>query len=41
MPKTYQMDIKYADIFHCKPHENLPKFGFLVKKIYHLATLRS
>jgi hypothetical protein len=27
-----QVSIKYTDIFHCKPLQNLPKFGFLVWK---------
>jgi hypothetical protein len=30
--KIYQMTTKYTNIFHCKTHRNLPKFGFLVWK---------
>jgi hypothetical protein len=33
------MVIKYAEIFRSKIFQNVSKFGFLVKKIYHLATL--
>jgi hypothetical protein len=25
-----QVSIKYTNIFHCKTHQNFPKFGFLV-----------
>jgi hypothetical protein len=43
--KTYQMVVKYSqntNIFYSKALQNLPKFGFLVRKyMYHLATLRS
>jgi hypothetical protein len=28
--KMDQVSIKYANIFHCKTLQNLPKFGFLV-----------
>jgi hypothetical protein len=32
-----QVSIKYSNIFQCKTHQNLPKFGFLVWKqtIWH------
>jgi hypothetical protein len=33
------MAIEYTDHFHSKALQNLPKFGFLVMKIYHLAAL--
>jgi hypothetical protein len=33
------MDLKYTNIFRHKAHQNIPKLGFLVCKIYHLATL--
>jgi hypothetical protein len=36
--KIGRMAIK-CTIFHCKTLQNLPKLGFLVLKIYHLATL--
>jgi hypothetical protein len=39
--KIDQMSIKYSQIFHGKTFQKLPKFGFLVLKIYHLATLKS
>jgi hypothetical protein len=32
------MGIQYTDIFHSKALQNLPTLGFLVSKIYHLAT---
>jgi hypothetical protein len=45
----FVMNIKYTSIFHSKAPQNLPnwdfwsekftKLGFLVRKIYHLATL--
>jgi hypothetical protein len=35
----YQVSIKYIIIFHCKTLQNLPKFGILVLKTNHLATL--
>jgi hypothetical protein len=35
----FSMGTKYAIIYHSKALPNLPKFGFLVKKIYHLANL--
>jgi hypothetical protein len=35
------MAIPFTNIFHCKKLQNLPKFGFLVWKIYHLATLET
>jgi hypothetical protein len=37
--KTYQMAIKYTNIFHFKILQNLPKLGFLVLEIFHLTTL--
>jgi hypothetical protein len=30
--KIDQMSIKYTNILHCKAHQNLPKFRFLVSK---------
>jgi hypothetical protein len=46
-PKIYQMAviyisqnaIKYTDTFHCKALQNLHKLGYIVLKIYRLATL--
>jgi hypothetical protein len=37
--KIYQVDIKFTNIFRYKTLQNLPKFGFLFLKIYHLAAL--
>jgi hypothetical protein len=37
--KIDQMAIKFANIFHCKALQNLPKLGFFYLKKYHLATL--
>jgi hypothetical protein len=28
----HQVSIKYTNVFHCKTLQNLPKFGFLVRK---------
>jgi hypothetical protein len=36
--KLDQTAMKYTDVFHCKTLLNLPKLGFLVLEIYHLAT---
>jgi hypothetical protein len=33
------MAIKYINIFSSKALQNIPEFGFLVRKLYHLATL--
>jgi hypothetical protein len=33
------MTTKYTNILHCKTLKNLPKFGILGLKIYHVATL--
>jgi hypothetical protein len=35
----YQMTMKYKYIFNNKSFKNLPKLGFLVCILYHLATL--
>jgi hypothetical protein len=35
----FQMTIKYTNFFHSMALKNLPKFGFLVWKTCHLATL--
>jgi hypothetical protein len=35
-----QVPIKYTIIFHCRILQNLTKFGFLVLKTNHLATLK-
>jgi hypothetical protein len=35
------MAINYTNCFHFKAPQNLPKLGFLVLEIYHLATLPS
>jgi hypothetical protein len=37
--KIYNIAIKITNIFHGKTFQNLPKIGFLVWKIYHLAPL--
>jgi hypothetical protein len=33
------MALKIQNIFHRNTFQSLPKFGFLVLKMYHLATL--
>jgi hypothetical protein len=37
--KIDRMSMKYTKIFLCRALQNLPKLGFLVCKICHLATL--
>jgi hypothetical protein len=37
--KLYQMAVKYANIFHPKALQNIPKYGFFGLKINNLAIL--